>query len=235
NAEQFIDLLIDGRNNSYRDLVENRGLTWTDDMLYDDNAVRVARVGNAGSVTIPTDVYDFETATAIAPRHNTDWQNELYRNAPFQRHNLSFYGGTDKARYFISGGYQDQKGIMLGTDQQVFNFRANIDSRIGSMLQVGANVAFTYNDNNEVGTGRYNDSPSMAALLYLPYLPARDENGNPIQYEMAALSAANYGIQNPENPLAYVSMVNDNRVGRRGMYNAFATLTPLEGLSLKLN
>lgn len=235
NAEQFIDLLIDGRNNSYRDLVENRGLTWTDDMLYDDNAVRVARVGNAGSVTIPTDVYDFETATAIAPRHNTDWQNELYRNAPFQRHNLSFYGGTEKARYFISGGYQDQKGIMLGTDQQVFNFRANIDSRIGSMLQVGANVAFTYNDNNEVGTGRYNDSPSMAALLYLPYLPARDENGNPIQYEMAALSAANYGIQNPENPLAYVSMVKDNRVGRRGMYNAFATLTPLEGLSLKLN
>jgi len=235
NAEQFIDLLIDGRNNAYKDLVINSGKAWSDNMFMDNNQTRVALVGNAGSVQIPDDIYDFSTGRAKAPQYHTDWQNELYRNAPFQRHNLSFYGGSEKVHYYISGSYQDQKGIMRGTDQTLFNFRSNIDAQISKRLQVGANISFTYNDNNEVETGRYDHSPSMAALLYLPYLPARDENGNPIQYQMAELSAQNYGVQNPENPLAYVDMVKNNRKGRRSFYNAFANLNIIDGLTLKVN
>ncbi|HWV73546.1 MAG TPA: TonB-dependent receptor [Pseudosphingobacterium sp.] len=235
NASQFIDLFIDGRNNAYKDLVVNSGKPWSDNMFMDDNATRVKLVGNAGSVQLPTDIYDFSTGRAKAPQYETDWQDELYRNAPFQRHNLSFYGGSEKVHYYISGSYQNQDGIMLGTDQTLFNFRSNIDAQISKRLQVGANIAFTYNDNNEVGTGRYNGSPSMAALLYLPYLPARDQSGNPIQYQMAELSAQNYGIQNPENPLAYVSMVKDNRKERRSLYNAFANFDIIEGLRLRVN
>jgi len=234
NAEQFIDLLIDGRNTAYKDLVINSGKTWSDNMFMDDNATRVALVGNAGSVSIPEDIYDFSTGQAKAPQYDTDWQDELYRNAPFQRHNLSFYGGSQKVHYYVSGSYQDQDGIMLGTDQKLFNFRSNIDAQVSKRLQIGANISFTYNDNNEVGTGRYDHSPSMAALLYLPYLPARDENGNPIQFQMAQLSSA-YGVQNPENPLAYVAMVKDNRKERRSQYNAFANFDIIEGLRLKVN
>jgi len=235
NAAQFIDLIIDGRNNMYRDLVVNGGLTWTDDMLKDDNATRVALVGNAGSVSIPEEYYDFSTGLAKPSQYDTDWQDALYRNAPFQRHNLSIYGGNDKTRYFLSGSYQNQDGIMLGTDQQVYNFRVNVDSKVSKRLTIGANVAFTYNDNNEVSTGRYNQSPSMAALLYLPTLPVYNEDGSYAQYLMADLSANNYGIQNPENPLAYVTMIKDNRRGKRGFYNAFADFSILEGLNLKVN
>jgi TonB-linked SusC/RagA family outer membrane protein len=52
---------------------------------------------------------------------------------------------------------------------------------------------------------------------------------------MAELSAQNYGIQNPENPLAYVSMVKDNRKERRSLYNAFANFDIIEGLRLRVN
>lgn len=235
NAAEFIDLIIDGRNNSYKDLAVNRGLTWTDDMLKDDNATRIARVGNAGSVSIPEDYYDFSTGLPRQSRYDTDWQDALYRNAPFQRHNLSIYGGNDKSRYFLSGSYQHQDGVMLGTDQEVYNFRVNVDSKVSKRLTVGVNVAFTYNDNNEVSTGRYNQSPSMAALLYLPTLPVYNEDGSYAQYLMADLSANNYGIQNPENPLAYVTMIKDNRRGKRGFYNGFADFKIIDGLNLKVN
>ncbi|WP_437919470.1 SusC/RagA family TonB-linked outer membrane protein [Sphingobacterium sp. LRF_L2] len=235
NAEEFIDLLIDGRNNAYKDLVVNRGGTWTDAMRLDNNTTRVARVGNAGSVSIPEEYYDFDTGTAKKSLYDTDWQDALYRNAPFQRHNLSAYGGTDKTRYLISGAYQNQNGIMLGTDQQTFNFRTNVDSKVNDRLTVGANVSFTYNDNNEVTTGRYDRSPSMAALLYLPTLPVYNEDGSYAQYLMADLSANNYGIQNPENPLAYVTMIKNNRRGKRGLYNAFADFEIFSGLNLKVN
>jgi len=235
NADQFIDLLIDGRNNSYKDLVLGRGLAWTDDMRMDSNAARVARVGNAGSVTIPEDYYDFATGRAKPAQYNTDWQDELYRNAPFQRHNISVSGGNDKNRYFVSGSYQNQEGIMLGTGQQVFNFRSNVDSKVTDWLNFGANVSFTYNDNEEVTTGRYDRSPSMAALIYLPTLPAYNEDGSYAQYLMGDLSANNYGIQNPENPLAYVTQIKNNRKGKRGLYNAYADFKIIDGLNFKLN
>ncbi|MCW8310533.1 TonB-dependent receptor [Sphingobacterium sp. InxBP1] len=235
NAEQFIDLLIDGRNNSYKDLLAAKGVAWTESRRLDDNKTRVANVGNAGSVSIPEAYYDFATGSAKKSAYDTDWQDALYRNAPFQRHNVSTYGGNEKNRYFLSGSYQNQQGIMLGTDQKVFNFRANIDSKVSKRLTVGANVSFTYNDNNEVTTGRYDRSPSMAALIYLPTLPVYNEDGTYAKYLMADLSANNYGIQNPENPLAYVTEIKNNRRGKRGFYNAFADFSILDDLHLKVN
>jgi TonB-linked SusC/RagA family outer membrane protein len=235
NSEEFIDLLIDGRNNTYRDLVISRGGSWNDNMRFDSNADRVARVGNAGSITIPEEYYDFATGTAKKAQYDTDWQDALYRNAPFQRHNLSAFGGTDKTKYFLSGSYQDQKGIMLNTGQQTFNFRTNVDSKISERLTVGANVSFTFNDNDEVTTGRFDRSPSMSALIYLPTLPVYNEDGTYAQFGMGQLSASQYGIQNPENPLAYVSKIKNTRLGKHGLYNAYADFKIVDGLSLKIN
>ena len=55
NAQQFGQLVIDGRNDSYKDLVQNTGGVWNDAMYSDDNNTRVAKVGNGASVSIPTD------------------------------------------------------------------------------------------------------------------------------------------------------------------------------------
>ncbi|MEH3112993.1 SusC/RagA family TonB-linked outer membrane protein [Pedobacter terrae] len=234
DANQFIQLLIDGRNNAYKDLWVNAGKTWNDAMFSDNNATRIANVGNGSSVSIPVDLYNFSIQQAIPATYNTDWQDELYRNAAFQRHNLSFSGGTKDVKYFLSGGYQNNNGIVTNTNQKVTNFRANIDGKVSERLRVGANISYTQNDNREVREGRYDLSPMMSALIYLPYLPARDANGNPIQFGMGAL-ASQYGIQNPENPLATVEQVKITRKGARSTYNANATYSILNGLDFKAN
>ncbi|EDM36932.1 putative outer membrane protein [Pedobacter sp. BAL39] len=232
NGSQFAELVIDARNNAYKDFVVNGGKTWTDAMYSDDNATRIKNVGNGSSVSIPTDIYDFANQRLIAPTVDTDWQDELYRNAFFQRHNLSFSGGNDNMKYYLSGGYQDQDGIVRNTAMKALNFRANVDGNVSERLKVGANVAFTQTTNNEVGEGRF--SPMMAALLYVPYLPARDANGNPIKYGMNAI-ANEFGIQGIENPLASVAETKSNRLGYRSTYNANATYQILDGLSFKTN
>ncbi|SDE14488.1 SusC/RagA family TonB-linked outer membrane protein [Pedobacter soli] len=234
DANQFIQLLIDGRNNAYKDLWVNAGKTWNDAMYSDNNATRIANVGNGSSVSIPADLYNFSTQQAIPAAYNTDWQDELYRNAAFQRHNLSFSGGNKDVKYFLSGGYQDNDGIVTNTNQKVINFRGNIDGNVSERLRVGANISYTQNNNREVQEGRYNLSPMMSALIYLPYLPARDANGNPIQFGMGAL-ASQYGIQNPENPLATVEQLKIARRGDRSTYNANATYKIIEGLDFKAN
>lgn len=234
DANEFIQLLIDGRNNAYKDLWVNSGKTWNDSMFGDNNTTRIANVGNGSSVSIPTDLYNFGTQQAIPSATNTDWQDELYRNGAFQRHNLSFSGGTTDIKYFLSGGYQNNNGIVTNTDQKVTNFRGNVDANVSKRLHVGANIAYTSNDNREVQEGRYNLSPMMSALIYLPYLPARDANGVPIQFGMGAL-ASQFGIQNPENPLATVEQLKITRKGDRSSYNANATYNILDGLDFKTN
>lgn len=232
NATQFAELVIDARNNSYHDLVVNGGKVWNDSMYGDDNATRIATIGNGGSVSIPTDIYNASTQSLIAPTTNTDWQDELYRNGFFQRHNLSFSGGAKDIKYFVSSGYQDQDGIVTNTSMKAVNFRSNIEANVNKRMKVGANISYTQTNNKEVGEGRF--SPMMAALLYIPYLPARDENGAPIKYAQNAL-ANQYGFQGIENPLASVEETTVNRLGYRSTYNAYATYDILKDLVFKAN
>src|SRR5205085_1267555 len=45
----------------------------------------------------------------------TDWQKELFKTAPMDKHTLSMSGGNDKSSYFMSGEYLKQQGIALGS------------------------------------------------------------------------------------------------------------------------
>lgn len=234
NSTQFVDLLIDARNNNYRNLIENSGRTWTDAMYSDPNETRVANVGNAGGVSIPTEFYDFANQRAIAPEYDTDWQDVLYRNAHTQRYNLSVNGGNEKSRYFLSGGYQHQPGIIETTNQDRFNLRLNVDSKVSERFRVGANVAFTSNINREVQEGRFHQGPILGALIYMPIFKAYNEDGTLAKNEAASLSSA-YGFQSIENPLALASETIISRRGQRGTYNANASYDLLKGLTFKAN
>lgn len=234
NSTEFVDLLIDARNNNYRNLIENSGRTWTDAMYSDSNGTRVSNVGNAGGVSIPTDFYDFANQQAIAPEYDTDWQDVLYRNAHTQRYNLAVNGGNEKSRYFLSGGYQHQPGIIETTNQDRFNLRLNVDSKVSERFRVGANVAFTSNINREVQEGRFNQGPILGALIYMPIFKAYNEDGTLAKNEAASLSSA-YGFQSIENPLALASETIISRRGQRGTYNANASYDILKGLTFKAN
>ncbi|SEA75959.1 SusC/RagA family TonB-linked outer membrane protein [Pedobacter hartonius] len=232
NATQFAELSINSHNNAYKDLVVNSGKPWTDAMYSDPNATRVALVGNSGSVSIDPAIYNFGTQSLITPTTNTDWQDELYRNAFFQRHNLSFSGGAKDIKYFVSGGYQDQDGIVTATSIKTVNFRSNIEANVNKRMKVGANISYTQTNGREVEEGRF--SPMMSALLYIPYFAARDANGVPIQYAQNAL-ANQFGYQGIENPIAQAEQTKITRLGYRNTYNAYATYDILEGLTFKAN
>ena len=77
NSTEFVDLLIDARNNNYRNLIENSGRAWTDAMYSDSNQTRVSNVGNAGGVSITTEFYDFASQQAIAPEYDTRDQSRI--------------------------------------------------------------------------------------------------------------------------------------------------------------
>jgi len=234
NADQFAQLVIDGRNNTYRDLVVNSGKPFNQSMWSDNNATRVTKVGNASGVQIPPEIYNFASQTLIKPTVNTDWQDALYHNAFFQRHNVSFSGGNGPTNYYVSGGYQDQPGIIRSTGQQRINFRANIDGSVSKRLKVSANIGYTQNTNQEVQEGRFDHGPILGALIYMPYFPEFNPNGS-YSTNVASSQSALYGYQTIENPVALATQTKINRKGARSTYNGSAIYSVLPGLDFKAN
>ncbi|WPV65175.1 TonB-dependent receptor [Chitinophaga sp. LS1] len=235
DSNQFLQLLVDGRNGTYRNLIENNtSLTWNDGMMSDNNATRVANVGNANAVQIDPRYYDFANQKVIPSKYNTDWQDLIYRNAFFGRHNVSFSGGTDNIRYYMSGGYQDQDGVVLNTSVKKINLRMNLDATINPRLKAGVNISYTNNQNRELSEGRWDHNPIMTALLMPPSAQPYDSNGNPLKNEIAALSTK-YGYNSFENPIALAKEINITRKGNRSNYNAYAIYTILPELTVKAN
>lgn len=74
---------------------------------------------------------------------NTDWLDLLYKGSGIQQsHNLSVSGGTDASRYLLSFGYLNQKGLIKATDNERYNVRFNLDSKISDRLSVGLTSSF---------------------------------------------------------------------------------------------
>ncbi|NII28832.1 TonB-dependent receptor [Pseudoflavitalea sp. X16] len=237
DSYEFARLFVDGRNGAYKDQVIAKGITWNDAYYSDDNAARIARLGsNPGNVTIIKALYDFPTQTVLKPQYNTDWQDELYRNALMQRHNVSFSGGNNNTRYLISGGYQDQDGILKFTYQKRINLRANIDADITPRLKVSSSMFVTDINNREVQEGRFHQGPILGALVYMPIFPVYNANGSYALGNAAIpIDGYNYAFQGIENPVALADRVKITRKGTRGTYNASASYEFFPGLSGKVN
>ncbi|MBD1391603.1 SusC/RagA family TonB-linked outer membrane protein [Mucilaginibacter glaciei] len=234
NSDDFAQLVIDGRNNAYHDLWENTGHVWNDAMYSDVNATRVANVGNAGSVQIPTYLYNFPTQSLIHQTVNTDWQDELYQNAFFQKHTLSFSGGSNGTKYYLSGGYQNQKGIIVTSGQERYNFRGNVESDINKRLHVSANMAYTSNFNREIQEGRFDHGPILGALIYMPFFPAYNSDGS-LATNRAASESAAFGYQSIENPVALATRTKISRKGYRTNINAAVSYKIIDALTFKAN
>ena len=155
----------------------------------------------------------------------TDWQKEIFGNAGMWSHQVSISGGTDATQFLISGSYTDQDGIAVGSNFKRFTARINVDSKITSWLQVGAQSSLatternnTIDDNNVIQT----------ALRQLPEVPARNPDGS-------------WGYQEDNqlgtyftNPLADALTRENKNKGLQALINAYANITILPGLTARI-
>lgn len=114
---------------------------------------------------------------------DTDWQDQIYRTGMVSNNQLSVAGGTDKAKYYISGTYYKQDGVVLNSDYERFSFMSNIDVNITDKLKAGINVFGRRNSNNGVATqsasgGAGGAGVISAAYRFTPDLGIYDDNGD---------------------------------------------------------
>ncbi len=155
----------------------------------------------------------------------TDWQDEVFRTAGMQNHQLSVTGGTDKTTYAISGGVFQQDGIIIGSDFNRYNTRLNLDNQVKSWLKVGGSLAYS-GTKETITLNDGGDGIILQALVTQPDIAVKDFSGNYAGPEVT-YGATNY------NPVAAALQRNNTLNRQRLMANFFGDLTLAKGLTFR--
>lgn len=84
---------------------------------------------------------------------STDWYDVFYRNGVTTQHDLSFSGGNDKTRYYVSGAYYKEKPIMINNTTQRFSTRINLDQKVNRSIDMFFRLGASYNLNDMFNPG----------------------------------------------------------------------------------
>lgn len=80
---------------------------------------------------------------------NTNWLNEVLASSMWQQnYNLAVSGGSDKVRYYISGGYAKNNGLFPVENYRRYNLRSNMEAKVTRDLKVTMNVSGSFNKKN---------------------------------------------------------------------------------------
>jgi TonB-linked SusC/RagA family outer membrane protein len=106
------------------------------------NATEYAAIVNEGSVASGGAVI-FPDLSVLGK--GTNWQDQIFKNAPISSQTLTAKGGSGNMGYFISGGYLGQGGIVGGKNKSYFdryNGTANLNFDMSSKVKFIANTSF---------------------------------------------------------------------------------------------
>ncbi len=166
-----------------------------------------------GSINLPDGLKD-----------ETNWFDETYRTGVTQNYQLSVSNANDKLKYFISGGYTKEDGIIKVAFYERYNLRANLENQIRPWLKIGTNLAYSdYSSNGIISGQGANRAGVILSVINTPtYAKIWDEN-NPGQYYN------NFYGANVTHPVENMSRTEDNKTNNNrllGSANAEITFSP---------
>ncbi len=159
----------------------------------------------------------------------TDWQDEIYQPGPMQNYDLSLSGGNENATFRLSAGYLNQRGVVIETGLERYNFRANSDFKKG-ILKIGENISLSYSDQQPLAD---NGGRSLLehAIKMAPYLPVYNkDNLGGFQGPSSPIDG-----QDAENPVRIMKLNSRQRNTLELLGNLYGELDIVKGLKFRTN
>lgn len=146
---------------------------------------------------------------------NTDWVDVTLKDVSTQsQHSLSFRGGTESVKYYVSGNFSNKDGIFRNgvSNSKILGGRSNIDANISDNFKVSVNLSFQ--EQNRVYPGVNTSDIIKAMYRNYPYLVDVYPNGLPGD-----------GVERGDNP---IMMATDATGYRRIKTNLYQTTLSLD-------
>lgn len=171
--------------------------------------------------------------------HSDNWSDAVMHTGLRQEYNVSFQGGSEKTKQFLSFGYLSDEGILKGTDFQRFSGRANITHEVNKHFGVDGSLSYARGEINAGQSQGASLSNFSNAFFFTqsvsPIYPvyAYDREGNKLHDENGVIYdfgdgeySTRLGSFSNQNPAAISGLdvhetLNDNFSGRGSMYVNF--------------
>jgi len=160
----------------------------------------------------------------------TDWQDEVFRTALMQSHNISVTGGNEKTTFAVSGNYLNQEGIVINSKYSRGTFGINLEHKASEKFKFGANVntSYEYNQSISSAAGVNDGGVIYGALIAAPTFPVKNADGSYFSQREYWIEtgrmAANINLQNPVQ-VAYEQESNYNRTHILGNFYGSYNIT----------
>jgi TonB-linked SusC/RagA family outer membrane protein len=158
-------------------------------------------------------------------QYNTDWIDEVTRQAVSNNMSASVSGGTEKTNYFVSASLSSNQSYIINNDLKRYSARVNLDSKLNAITTIGTNISLSQVFNNGIS------APTIYSLAAkkAPNLPVYNENGKYFYGQ----GSNPYGYAEAYNPVATAMLNKEGSQDNRVTGNIFLEVRPTSWLSLK--
>ncbi|NJC24925.1 TonB-linked SusC/RagA family outer membrane protein [Lewinella antarctica] len=160
------------------------------------------------------------------PVERFNYQDDIFATGYGTDNNVSISGGSDKTRYFISGGYLSNEGAVKNTSFQRFTGRLNLDQEINNWLSLSFGLNYARSSSNDIPNGGI--ASSYGAIT--GFLFANNEN-DPRPNADGVYPGVS--IIPRTNPLEAVNRLDFGSTTNRTITNLSLTAVPTENLTIK--
>jgi TonB-linked SusC/RagA family outer membrane protein len=143
----------------------------------------------------------------------TNWQNEIFKTASLQNHNITARGGAERMSYFLSAGYLSQGGIVGGNDKSRFNrgnLTANLNFDLSKKLKFILNTSAVLLDSRGIQENSFN-SVIGSALNFDPTVSVLNTDPNTV----GKFGYSNLLLSEIFNPLTKLENTYNKNVGTK--------------------
>ncbi|MBN8851910.1 MAG: hypothetical protein BGO55_25750 [Sphingobacteriales bacterium 50-39] len=223
SSRQFVDLTKEAIANDIAVYKRESAAAGTDTSRFGPLSVlqSVGIVDSAGNAIANPLPYDASSGI------DTRWLDQIFRTAPVNNYELSAKGGNEKTKFFISGGYFDQSGIIIENYFRRFNVRVNLDHQATDKLSFGTSVMAAYSDDKR----SFNDNTYTGivtnALGASPLMPVYEKDGKYAdftQYQASWLS---------DNPVKSAKEINAHTFTNRFIGSVYGEYKFLPSLKFR--
>jgi TonB-dependent starch-binding outer membrane protein SusC len=129
-------------------ITTKRGLGQSKPQVTYSSYMGFSKVGNKMDVLNGNQYVDLMTELGFSAdwsqyQANTNWQNEVFRTARLQNHQLSVSGSNAKTNYYISANLVDQDGVVRNNFANRYSGKINFDHNINNWLKTGSSVYYS--------------------------------------------------------------------------------------------
>lgn len=153
------------------------------------------------NVTLP-DGWNIEKNPWIGTTR-TDWMDEIFRTAFYQRHNIALNVGTDNYSSRLSFSFDNDEGVLINTYNKNYAIRYNGKFDLNKWVSISEDLVWKNTENRSKDTNDAYTGPVLSAI----YMPASATVYNPLD--------GTWGGTTTEDP-EYIAKYGSNFAGAHG-------------------